>query len=355
MGKQNKKLVTFGDMYVRYLDDLADRMEISSPELIRRIVERYVFRYSQEEGMAYGVEVKVLKEYKGNLLPRDVYLQDGQVYVEGIDGERYAIAVRNQTSERIEVVISVDGLDITDGEEASFEKRGFVVPAFSEHTFSGFRLDDAEVATFRFGVQGSGYASKIGKAQNVGVIGVAMFQEKRISQIMMMGGGTSRGTTYRGSGVRVSKGLSDFTLESRGDTSRGSKGKGVSLSSIALHDHTPEAFSCSVEPCSYEVEERTAGGITLEKGRGGTFDSEIRERNLETQFGERREEKVSHTTFVRKDKDPWEIISIRYDSRANLEALGINLNNTTLMQRENADPFPASTKGCTPPPGWSGH
>ena len=86
MGSQNKKLVSLSEMHTSYVDDLADRMQISAPELIRRIVERYISRYSQEEGMAHGIEVSINREYKGNMLPMTMYSHNNQVYVEGVDG-----------------------------------------------------------------------------------------------------------------------------------------------------------------------------------------------------------------------------------------------------------------------------
>jgi hypothetical protein len=97
----------------------------------------------------------------------------------GTPGERYALQIDNPTGNRLEVVASVDGLDVLDGEDASFDKRGYLVGAYSSVTIDGFRRSDAEVATFRLGDVARSYAGRKGKARNVGVIGFALFEERR--------------------------------------------------------------------------------------------------------------------------------------------------------------------------------
>ncbi len=102
----------------------------------------------------------------------------GQGLRRGIDGARYALRVRNLTNARIELVPSVDGLDVQSGEDASFSRRGLVINAHETYDFQGYRLDMTNVATFRFGGVGASYAAQMGKPRNIGVIGVAVFEEK---------------------------------------------------------------------------------------------------------------------------------------------------------------------------------
>jgi hypothetical protein len=97
----------------------------------------------------------------------------------GAPGQRYAIAIENSTGARYEVVASVDGLDVIDGEDASFEKRGYLVGPYGRVVIDGFRLRGAEVAAFRLGDVARSYAASKGKARNVGVIGIALFTERR--------------------------------------------------------------------------------------------------------------------------------------------------------------------------------
>ena len=49
---------------------------------------------------------------------------DGKRYVVGRKNARYSISVKNNSRARLEVVLSVDGLDVVDGKPASVRKRG---------------------------------------------------------------------------------------------------------------------------------------------------------------------------------------------------------------------------------------
>jgi hypothetical protein len=96
----------------------------------------------------------------------------------GEEGERYALRVANNTSRRIETVLTVDGLDVLDGKTGSFSKRGYVLNPDESYTVEGWRMSDAKVAAFRFSSVGKSYASlKHGDTRNVGVIGMAIFAE----------------------------------------------------------------------------------------------------------------------------------------------------------------------------------
>lgn len=100
-------------------------------------------------------------------------------YVVGEAGRRYTIVVRNATPFRIECVLSVDGLDVLDGKDAAFSKRGYIVDPRGEIEVDGFRTSTTQVAAFRFGsVRGSYAGLKTGDTSNVGVIGLAVFNER---------------------------------------------------------------------------------------------------------------------------------------------------------------------------------
>lgn len=97
----------------------------------------------------------------------------------GEEGERYSIEVKNRTRQRIEVVLSVDGLDVLDGQSASHGKRGYIIAPRGRLEVEGFRRSFESVAAFRFGGVASSYAARsTGSARNVGVIGAAVFREK---------------------------------------------------------------------------------------------------------------------------------------------------------------------------------
>ena len=109
------------------------------------------------------------------------YLHKGQTWVEGQKGARYEILVKNNTDRRIEVVASVDGLDVIDGLAGDFtKKRGYVVAPYGKVIIDGFRISMQEVAAFRFSAVADSYAAKTSGARNVGVIVVAVFTEKKV-------------------------------------------------------------------------------------------------------------------------------------------------------------------------------
>jgi hypothetical protein len=106
------------------------------------------------------------------------FMQQGRRFVMGEMGERYRIHLVNPTASRVEAVISVDGLDAIDGRQASFEKRGYIIPAFGDVTIDGWRTSLDSVAAFRFSSVRESYAGRTGHDRNIGVVGVAFFRER---------------------------------------------------------------------------------------------------------------------------------------------------------------------------------
>ena len=110
------------------------------------------------------------------------FVAEGDRFVVGEHGVRYTIVLRNLTDSRFECVVSVDGLDVIDGEVAAFSKRGYLLEPQAELEIDGFRQSMDEVAAFRFGSVRTSYAGKKhGTTRNVGVIGVALFHERGVS------------------------------------------------------------------------------------------------------------------------------------------------------------------------------
>lgn len=129
-----------------------------------------------EFSVAGGAVTVSLRDASGNPLP--AFRSSGKNFVVGESGQRYVIRLRNHTGTRLETVATVDGLDVIDGRDGSFEKRGYLLHPFSTLEIDGFRQSHDEVAAFRFGAVSSSYAASKGKARNVGVIGVAFFRER---------------------------------------------------------------------------------------------------------------------------------------------------------------------------------
>jgi hypothetical protein len=134
--------------------------------------------WSQSEQSALGGAVEIqMVDASGR--PFSALRHGDRLIAMGDPGERYSLFVHNRTRERFEVVATVDGLDVLDGEDGSLSKRGYLLDAFSSVVIDGFRRSDAEVAAFRLGNVARSYAASKGKARNVGVIGIALFDEQR--------------------------------------------------------------------------------------------------------------------------------------------------------------------------------
>lgn len=102
-----------------------------------------------------------------------------QRFAVGEPGQRYEIEVTNHSPDRFEVVASVDGRDVIDGDPASTHKRGYILEPYQTLIIDGWRTHQDEVAAFRFGHVADSYAARRGTTRDVGVIGVALFAERR--------------------------------------------------------------------------------------------------------------------------------------------------------------------------------
>jgi hypothetical protein len=99
----------------------------------------------------------------------------------GERGSRYEVVLRNETRRRLEVVVSVDGLDTIEGDRASVRKRGYVLTPGETVAIEGFRTSPQSVAAFRFtNVGDTVSARQHQETRNVGVIGVAVYSERML-------------------------------------------------------------------------------------------------------------------------------------------------------------------------------
>lgn len=102
-------------------------------------------------------------------------------FLVGREGSSYSIVINNRCRSRLEVVVSVDGLDVIDGKPASIKKRGYVIMPGKTLEIPGWRTAPDRVARFLFTPVSGSYANlKHGDHRNVGVIGLAVFDEKGV-------------------------------------------------------------------------------------------------------------------------------------------------------------------------------
>src|SRR5262245_9772764 len=108
----------------------------------------------------------------------DEHYHRGQRYVAGEPGHEYSVRVRNLSGDRLLAVISVDGVNVITGETAAPDQSGYVVEPGQVVDIEGWRKNLERTAAFYFTDLADAYATRTGRPGNVGVIGIAAFQER---------------------------------------------------------------------------------------------------------------------------------------------------------------------------------
>ncbi|WP_419819565.1 hypothetical protein [Acinetobacter sp.] len=113
---------------------------------------------------------------RGNRIP--MYRVGQSYYLSGREGQSYQLHYENNTAKTFEVVVSVDGVDVIDGSEASRSNSGYVLHAHDSLKIEGFRKSESAVASFTFSKPKDAYAanSENGSIQNAGVIGTVLYE-----------------------------------------------------------------------------------------------------------------------------------------------------------------------------------
>lgn len=258
-------------------------------------------------------DIQVVDRDSGETLT--VYRHQGEHWVAGRPGARYAVSVRNATAGRVLGVISVDGVNVISGETAAWQQTGYVLSPWQQHAITGWRKSDAEVAAFHFTASSASYAERTGRPAHVGVIGVAVFREKPLPPpppaVLPWPSQREHGGAESRSSAPAS--AADATAEAQAGNSEAPRERAESLAA-----------------------RRMAPAAPMPAPRLGTG------------HGERESSHISHTTFERRSERPDELIRIRYDSRENLVAMGI-IPTQAVPPRPN--PFPAGVQpGYAPDP-----
>jgi hypothetical protein len=123
------------------------------------------------------VDIAVIDRDSGQWLPE--YAARGDHWIAGVPGHRYSVRLTNTTGQRILVVLSIDGVNAVSGETASAEQTGYVLAPWQSTQINGWRKSLDDVAQFVFTDLPDSYAARTGRPDNVGVIGVAAFRERR--------------------------------------------------------------------------------------------------------------------------------------------------------------------------------
>lgn len=294
---------------------------------------------------------------------------EGDLYVAGNKGARYNVRVRNRTNQSILVVLTVDGRNVITGKPGDHHDSGHVIGPRGTWVFKGWRTSDDEVAAFRFGSKKGSYSSQMGSAENVGVIGVAVFEEDAPDPVIK----TVKETTYIPYPVPTPV-VSPFTYptgpvwttQTIGTSSSGIAPMGSTMDSFSV-DAADMQFSSggsagtfgssgpAVRTTSSVSTSSTSSTKTKSSGRRGRGRGRGRQRRnkgeqqLGTEFGEALSSSVRKITFNRATEDPCEVHVIRYDSMRALEERGIMVRPS--RRKKEPQPFPENDGYCQPPGG----
>lgn len=243
--------------------------------------------------------VDIYDRSSGEALP--LYRHRGRQYVEGTVGNEYAVRIRNCTGERLLAVLSVDGVNVVTGETAAPDQGGYVIEPWGYVTVQGWRKDLDGVAAFYFSDPHDSYASRTGRPNDLGVIGVALFREQPPVRTPWFSGGVDDGR--------------------------------VASAPPAAREKSASADAAA---------ESARTGDLLESAP-----SAQREPSLGTGHGRREHAPVRQVHFERASSRPDERIAIRYERRDRLIAMGV-LRDWRDGWRE-PDPFPGAL-GFVPDP-----
>ena len=262
------------------------------------------------------VDVSIVNRSTGERL--QPYRHGGRLYVAGTPGDRYFIEIRSGHGERVLTVLSVDGINVLTGQTAATLQSGYVIDGGQSYGIGGWRKSMDDVAQFVFTALPDSYAARTGRPGNVGVIGVAVYRERAVpAQPITMAPYSQPAEPRRGESRPQAKD------ESARDALDGAARQADSApSALAKKAESDQGGSGSNAPAAAGVlAERRAD--QSESRAALRAEAELKSMKLGTGHGEREYSPTRHTEFVRNSDSPDEVITIYYDSRANLIARGI--------------------------------
>ena len=266
------------------------------------------------------VQVDVYDRADGSAL--SVYQKDGRHYIVGVPGHEYAVRIRNGTGARILVVTSVDGVNVISGDTAAPSQSGYVLDAWASVEITGWRKSLERTAAFYFTDLGDSYAARTGRPQNVGVIGVAVFQERQ---------------------KRIANREQDL---------RGRLAASEAQPAMPSPQNEARADAASPPPASAPAQAGARdSGAAEEFARQESKDQMKALSKLGTGHGRNEESRVSVTRFDRATDTPAETVAIQYDRRENLIAMGVLPRPTPYLARRdpNPNPFPGALRFAPDP------
>ena len=245
------------------------------------------------------VDLTVVDRDSGEWLPETPHR--GQRWIAGTPGHRYGVRLTNSSSERVLVVLSVDGVNAVTGETAHPSQAGYVLEPWQSSEIAGWRKSYEDIAQFVFTDLPDSYAARTGRPDDVGVIGIAVFTEARP--------------------IRYDYPTAPPVASDARERQSGSSAKGSSSSAAAA----PAAESMGRD----EAAQRMGTG-----------------------HGEREWSPVGRTGFVRASRRPSQVSQLRYDDYDTLVARGVLPRYPRHLEREHGPRAFPNGFVSDPPPRW---
>ena len=274
------------------------------------------------------VDLQVVDRETGQ--PLKVWRHDGRLFVAGPPGDRYGLRVTNHTDGRVLVVMSVDGVNILTGETAGYGQRGYVFGPYQSYDLVGWRKSLSEVADFTFTRLPQSYAALTGRPGNVGVIGIAVFDERAAPVVAEPAPPPPPpDEPYRG----AVDGAADRAM-SRSASPRPAGESAAAVSEMVVTGENRGSHRQSAPAAVSAFASRSRDAVAAEP----------QDEKLGTGHGEREQSVTTLVAFERATPYPQFTQQIAYDTHDNLVAMGVIL---AWRYGERAPrPFPSNPPGA---------
>mgnify|MGYP006324761459 FL=1 len=236
---------------------------------MKRFLISALLLFASAQSWAIGelADIAVFDRNQGRNLP--IYEHDGRYYVAGKPGNRYQITLRNQSSQDLLAVTSVDGVNVVSGETANLNQTGYVLEPYRQTDIKGWRKSMTHIAQFYFTSLADSYAARSDRPNNVGVVGVALFRAR------------------------------------------------IQPPPYVENEELSERAAGSADKSAAETQSAPGAASKAEAPRART------EKKIGTGHGRKETSHTRYVDFERASETPDEVITIYYDSYRNLVAQGV--------------------------------
>jgi hypothetical protein len=299
-------------------------------KLFNKIIYLSIFSGSAGAAGAVGniADVTVYDRMENRSLP--IHHHNGRYYVVGKPGNEYQIRIVNRGRQEILSVVSVDGVNAVSGETANWAQTGYVLGNYQAFDIRGWRKSMDRIAAFYFTEHQNSYAARTGRPNNVGVIGVAVFQKKveppvRIEPLPPV---RPWPRPYSRS-------------DSPSSVPYASSSEGASGSAPMEAERSADASAAPAAP----AQEGAAPGTMRDRANSPSELARAPQKSttsgsiLGTGHGRSETSQVTYTNFERASAAPAEVITIHYDTYENLLAQGV-IVHPPVYARPAPVPFP---------------